>query len=97
LVALDAATGHELWGLRLPQANFGCATVANGVVFTATIDGTVYGVDAGDGRIVWRTRLRAGVNACPALSSGWLLVGAGVPTGAGYRLELSAFTVDSRS
>ncbi len=51
LVALDAATGHEVWTRHLPQANFGCATVANGVVFTATFDGTVYGFDASDGRI----------------------------------------------
>lgn len=97
LVALDAATGREVWTRHLPQANFGCATVANGVVFTATFDGAVYGLDTSDGRILWRTELRAGVNACPALSTGWLLVGAGVPTGAGSRLELTAFTVDGRS
>jgi outer membrane protein assembly factor BamB len=97
LVALDAATGREVWRLRLPQANFGCATVANGVVFTSTFDGAVYGVDAGNGRILWRTGLHAGVNACPALSSGWLLIGAGVPTGPGSRLELAAFTVETRS
>ncbi len=96
LVALDAATGKTAWTLRLPQANFGCATVAKGVVFTATFDGAVYGVAASDGRILWRAALRAGVNACPALASGWLLVGAGVPNAAGSRLELTAFTVDGR-
>ncbi len=97
LVALDAATGRESWSLRLPQANFGCATVADGVVFTATFDGTVYGVDANDGRILWQTALRAGVNACPALARGWLLVGAGVPTGAHSRLELTAFRLGGSS
>jgi outer membrane protein assembly factor BamB len=91
LVALDAASGRKIWTLRLPQANFGCATVGNGVVFTATFDGSVYGVDASDGRILWRSLLRAGVNACPALAPGWLLVGAGVPAGARSRLELTAF------
>ena len=43
LVALDAATGKRLWRRRLPQPDFGCATVGDGVVFTSTFDGTVYG------------------------------------------------------
>jgi outer membrane protein assembly factor BamB len=91
LVALDAATGRNVWTLHLPQPDFGCATVANGVVFTATLDGKVYGVDSGDGRVLWSASLRAGVNACPALASKTLLVGAGVPTGRRARLELTAF------
>jgi outer membrane protein assembly factor BamB len=92
LVALDAATGKKLWGLQLPQPDFACATVANGVVFTATLDGKVYGVDSGDGRVLWSASLRAGINACPALAANWLLVGAGVPTGRRGQLELTAFT-----
>jgi len=51
----------------------------------------VYAVGAADGRVLWRASLRAGVNACPALASGTLLVGAGVPTGRSARLELTAF------
>jgi alcohol dehydrogenase (cytochrome c) len=94
LVAVDAATGAELWTLRLPKPDFGCATVADEVVFTSTFDGKVYGVDTRDGRVLWRASLRAGINACPALASNWLLVGAGVPTEPGARLELTAFTVD---
>jgi outer membrane protein assembly factor BamB len=97
LVALDAATGRTTWMLRLPESDFGCATVANGVVFTSTFDGTIYGVDSSDGQVLWRTDLRAGVNACPALSSSWLLVGAGVPSAAGGPPELTAFTVGGRS
>jgi alcohol dehydrogenase (cytochrome c) len=94
LVALDAVTGRKVWTLHLPQPDFGCATVADGVVFTSTFDGKVYGVDARNGRVLWSTRLRAGINACPALASSWLLVGAGVPTGPRAHLELTAFTVD---
>jgi outer membrane protein assembly factor BamB len=93
LVALDAASGRKVWTLHLPQPDFGCATVANGVVFTATLDGRLYGLDTRDGRVLWRASLRAGVNACPALASGRLLVGAGVPTGPRAHLELTAFTV----
>jgi len=95
LVALDAATGRKVWTLRLAQPPFGCATVANGVVFTATLDGKVYGVDSGDGRVLWSASLRGGVNACPALASDTLLVGAGVPTGRHARLDLTAFRLAS--
>jgi alcohol dehydrogenase (cytochrome c) len=81
VVALDAATGRRLWERRLPSPDFGCATVANDVVFTATFDGTVYALGASDGKILWRARMRAGVNACPAVVGDELLVGAGVPGG----------------
>lgn len=95
LVALDAATGGKLWRLQLPRPDFGCATAARDVVFTATLDGEVYGVDSADGHVLWRAQLRAGVNACPALASNWLLVGAGVRTKRGDRPELTAFTTGS--
>src|SRR5205823_694615 len=68
LVALDAATGRRAWARRLPQPDFGCATVADGVVFTSTFDGTVYGFDTRDGSVLWTHRMPAGVNACPSLS-----------------------------
>jgi PQQ-like domain len=32
-----------------------------------------------DGRVLWRARLRAGMNSCPAVAGDELLVGAGVP------------------
>jgi outer membrane protein assembly factor BamB len=90
LVALDAATGRRLWTQRLPQANFGCATVADGVVFTSTFDGSLYAFDTRDGRALWRGRMRAGINACPALADGMLLLGAGVPRPGGV-LEVAAY------
>jgi outer membrane protein assembly factor BamB len=92
LVALDAATGRRLWTLRLPQPDFGCATVADGVVFTSTFDGRLYGVDAHTGAVLWKGSLRAGSNSCPALASDWLLEAAGLPRGRGSVLELTAFT-----
>jgi outer membrane protein assembly factor BamB len=90
LVALDAATGKSLWTRRLPQPDFSCATVADGVVFTATFDGTVYALDTRNGATLWSARMPALVNACPALSGRTLLVGAGVPKRGGV-LELEAF------
>ena len=54
LVALDARSGRRLWTRKLPSPNFGCATVANDVVFTATYDGTIYGLSVEDGRTLWK-------------------------------------------
>jgi outer membrane protein assembly factor BamB len=90
LVALDAASGRRAWARKLPQPAFGCATLTDGVVFTATFDGTVYALDSRTGAILWRDSMRAGINACPALASHTLLVGAGVPRGRGSVLELVA-------
>ena len=91
LVALDAATGRILWERRLPSPNFGCATVSNDVVFTSTFDGTVYAFRTEDGKLAWRTRMRAGVNACPAVVGDVILFGAGAPRSGGTTPELVAF------
>jgi outer membrane protein assembly factor BamB len=91
LVALDAATGHTVWERRLPSPAFGCATVANDVVFASTYDGTVYALDAHDGTTLWRAQMRAGVNGCPAVAGDLLLVGAGVRQANGAVPELVAF------
>jgi alcohol dehydrogenase (cytochrome c) len=91
LVALDADTGDVLWQRFFPSPAFGCATVANDVVFTSTYDGAVYGLDVRTGRTVWRTQMRAGINSCPAISGDLLLLGAGVPYGADPLPELVAF------
>ena len=57
----------------------------------------VYGVDTEGGHVLWRTKLRGGVNACPALAARTLLVGSGIPLGKGSRLELTAFRPRSGS
>jgi alcohol dehydrogenase (cytochrome c) len=77
LVALDASTGRVAWERRLGSAAFGCATVANDVVFTATYDGWISAFATEDGRPLWRQRARAGINACPAVAGDTLLVQAG--------------------
>ena len=86
------ATGRQVWARRLPEPDFGCATLADGVVFTSTFDGIVYALDTRTGAVLWRVSMRAGINSCPALASTWLLVGAGVPRDARSVLELTAFT-----
>jgi len=93
LVALDVTTGKRLWERRFSSANFGCATVANDVVFTSTYDGNIYGLGVDDGRVLWRTKMRAGMNSCPAIAGDTLLAGAGVPRGGSVQ-ELVAFSPD---
>jgi outer membrane protein assembly factor BamB len=77
LVALDASSGQRLWTRRFGSPNFGCATVAGGVVYTSTYDGRIYGLSTRDGSTVAQARMRAGINACPAVAGRTLLVGAG--------------------
>jgi outer membrane protein assembly factor BamB len=95
LVALDAATGRVDWRRTFPQPDFGCATVASGVVFTSTFDGHLYALEAKTGTTLWQARTPAGVNGCPSLSGDLLLV----PAGSGStrlrspRYELVAYSV----
>lgn len=90
LAALDARTGRVEWTRPFGSPDFGCATVANDVVFTSTFDGELYGLATADGRTLWRARAPAGVNACPAVSGDTLLVAAGLPARGG-RGELVAY------
>jgi alcohol dehydrogenase (cytochrome c) len=91
LVALDAKSGRTLWQRRFPSPSFGCATIANDVVFTSTFDGTLYALAAGDGKVLWRAQMRAGVNSCPAIVGDLVLAGAGVRNGPESVPELVAF------
>ncbi|HZS25490.1 MAG TPA: PQQ-binding-like beta-propeller repeat protein [Gaiellaceae bacterium] len=77
LDALDAQTGARLWSHRMSSPDFGCATVAHDVVFTATYLGRVEALDTTSGRPLWSAREPAGVNACPTVSGDELLVEAG--------------------
>ena len=91
LVSLDADTGATAWERRLPSPAFGCATVANDVVFTATYDGTLYAFGTENGAELWRARMRANVNACPAVVGDLVVIGAGVPRPGGGSSELVAY------
>jgi outer membrane protein assembly factor BamB len=95
LVALDAGSGRRLWDRRFPSPNFGCATVVGGVVYTATYDGRVYGLSTRDGSILAQARMRAGINACPAVAGHLLLVGAGAdhPDFPSPVFELTAYVI----
>jgi alcohol dehydrogenase (cytochrome c) len=80
MVAIDVASGRILWDRALPRTPYGAATISNDLVFTTTYDGIVWALARSDGRIVWRTRLRAGSNAPVAIAGDTLIAAASVPS-----------------
>jgi outer membrane protein assembly factor BamB len=76
MVAIDIATGQQLWATKLGQMPLGGATVANDLVFTTTLTGDVLALSRTNGSIIWRSHLPAGSNATLAISAGTLLAGA---------------------
>ena len=83
------ATSSRSQRLRA-RASAACSKVSHFPVFTSTFDGTVYAFAPKTGKTLWQTRMPAGINACPALAGGMLLLGAGIPRPGG-RVELEAF------
>jgi outer membrane protein assembly factor BamB len=79
LSAIDAATGKVKWTKKLPHADFGAATVANDVVFTADFTGKIYAYSTAGGKLLWTAQAPAGINAFPAVTQKLLIVGAGTP------------------
>jgi len=72
-VALDAATGHELWRVRTDSKfkdMFGdgprsTPTVDGGIVYVLSAKGKLYALKAGDGQQVWMRDLREDFDAKP--------------------------------
>jgi outer membrane protein assembly factor BamB len=94
MVALDLATGKQLWNARLPQAPYGGATVADDLVFTTTFTGEVMALSRKDGSVVWTAQLPAGSNSTLAIVGDTVIAGAGLPLAStqqpaviAYRLE----------
>jgi alcohol dehydrogenase (cytochrome c) len=77
LAAVDSATGKIVWQNHLPSPAYGAATVANDVVFTATLSGKIYAFDTKTGKALWTTTGPAGINAFPAVTKDMLIIGAG--------------------
>ena len=91
MVALDIKTGKVKWDQEYPAAAFGSPVVINDVVFFATFDGTVHGVDANTGGEVWTASLPAGSNSPVTASGDTLVVPAGIAAAEGQRPALVAY------
>jgi alcohol dehydrogenase (cytochrome c) len=91
LVALDVATGRVAWDRKLPHSPYGAATVVNDLVFTTTIDGTLWGLSSRTGRVVWRAQLPAGTDAPVAVAGDTLITAGSMPRAAGQSPQIVAY------
>lgn len=93
LVALSTSDGKPSWTRKLASVPLGAATVVNNIVFTSTLDGHVYGFNAGNGDTVFESKLPAGAVAPLAAFDGTLIVPAGFAYRKGQKAQVVAFTI----
>lgn len=93
MVALDVKSGAVRWAKKYEAAAFGAPTVVNDMVFFATFDGVVHGLDAGSGGEVWQASLPAASNSGLMASGDTLIVPAGLASAEGQQPAIVAFRV----
>ncbi|HEY2480145.1 MAG TPA: PQQ-binding-like beta-propeller repeat protein [Solirubrobacterales bacterium] len=91
MVALDLATGKQKWNETYETAAFGAPVAVNDMVFFATFDGTLHGLDAETGGEVWAEALPAGSNSGVTASGDSLVLAAGLPVAEGQVPSLVAY------
>jgi outer membrane protein assembly factor BamB len=91
MIGLDLATGKEEWNEEYETAAFGAPVAVNDMVFFATFDGTLHGLDGETGGEVWSAALPAGSNSGMTASGDTLVVPAGIPVAEGQRPALVAY------
>lgn len=91
MVALDVATGRQLWSAKLPQMPLGAATVAGDLVFTTTFTGELMALSRATGSVVWTSQLPAGSNSDLAIAGDTLIAGAGLPLSATQQPAVVAY------
>lgn len=77
IVALDASTGEIIW-LTEVGLGFGGTTVVNDLVFSSTLDGTLYALARENGELVWEYQAPGGVNAWPAVTRDTIIFPIGI-------------------
>lgn len=86
-VGMNASTGKILWSTADPAngTNYGPVTVANGVVFAGSVNGTgpVYALDASSGEILWQASTNGTVYGGFAVSDGCAFIGSGYSVNSG--------------
>ena len=85
--ALDPSTGAILWQVENATLNplnpsepamaLGPVTVANGVLYCASMSGAMFALDAGSGDTLWSFQAAGSVNAAPAVVNGTVYWGSG--------------------
>jgi polyvinyl alcohol dehydrogenase (cytochrome) len=75
--ALRAEDGEILWQTPMPWPCFGGLSVANGVLFHGTTDGTLHALDIQDGAEIWSDTMGDSAAGGPSIANGMVLVGHG--------------------
>ncbi len=85
--ALDPATGNILWEVEnntfdplhptQPAFSLGPVTVANGVMYAASMSGALLALDASSGQTLWTFQAAGSVNSAPAVVNGRVYWGSG--------------------
>ena len=70
VIALDKATGHEVWRTKLTRGDFVNILLDGDFLFAAT-SGEVYCLDAGTGTVLWKNPMRGmGLGVVTLLTGG---------------------------
>lgn len=79
--ALDAATGDNLWTQDKAQPANGASSgfLADGVYFVGSLDGTLQGYRASDGKVLWTEKAPGAIASSLNVAGDFLLAGIGVP------------------
>ena len=93
MVALDLATGKEEWSAEYEAPAFGAPVAVNDMVFFATFDGTLHGLEAEGGKEVWSAELPAGSNSGMTAYGETLIVPAGLAVEEGQTPALVAYSL----
>lgn len=75
LYAVNAKTGVLLWTDSLNGGSDGSPTVAHGVVYVTSYNGTLYAFNAQNGKQLWSVTPCSAITATPAIANGLIYVG----------------------
>lgn len=93
LVALDGATGEQIWKKDFTTQNYGGATVVNDTVVTVTFDGVIHAFSKKDGTEVWTQQLPAQSNSTPAITEDMIVQGAGYASTPKQKAQVVAYSL----
>lgn len=75
LLALDAATGQDIWRYATLGHSLSAATLADGVAYFCSSDGLLHAVDVASGQARWQVRHASWGPDAPAAAAGFVYAG----------------------
>ena len=74
LYAVDALTGAARWGAGIGSQSASAPAVANGVVYTGSLDGNLHAFDAASGAPLWMGTTGGAIVTSPVVANGVVYV-----------------------